>query len=463
MDALPWADIEKQARGLLLSKQRSNASTKLATAAFESAAGRPIGSCVAARRAVLLSWLAWVLHGDGHYTSVMHDMDMDYKWCSKPIMLIARDMAMVGAAVKAWVRRVCMCDFGVVRSPSVRDTAGMLRRSKSDVRAMLASAHTTQQPVRVLYNVFPEHLVTAWVKGGLEAFFLEDVPALPKDTSASGNAGAFFVRVASFAALLVLDDMLEFGCRKWEDESRLLVSLLQTLQAVPLSPILALCVLHLVERRRFLFHPIATEMQPSWVVEALRKVADFRRKRWHCDHGGRGLAALEVYMPTEEVEATGLYRFLTVLVLGRVGSSKVDTLVHCGLGDVCVEALSTGAWQYPTANAFLDMCLVVGVMHGDLLARPAALWHALTQAETSYFHAPAGFRDTCVQNRYFAAAGQREAASDLFFCIATRQQRWVRRGRRAWVLVFTQAVTDATAGRGPSGSLHRRRKRLRVC
>lgn len=460
MDALPWADIENTARGLLLSKQRSNASTKLAAAVFESAAATPIGRCVAARRAGVLSWLAWVLHGDAHYTAVMQGMD--YMWCAMPIVLIARDMAMVGAAVKAWVRRVCMCDYGDGRSPSVSDTASMVRRSKREVRAMLASAQTTQ-PIAVFYKVFPGHLVTAWLKSGLEAFFLEDVPALPKDTSANSNAGAVFVRVASFAALLVLDDVLEFGCQKWEDESRLLISLLQTLQAVPLSSILALCVLHLVEYRRYLFHPVATEMQPSWVVEVLRKVAEFRRTRGRHDRGGRGLAALEVYMPTEEVEATSLYRFLMFLVMGRVGCSKVDTLVDCGLGDVCVEALPTCAWQLPTAKAFLDMSLVVGVMHGDLLARPAALWHALTQAETSYFRAPLGFRDTSVQDRYFATDGQREAASDLFFCIATRQQRWVRRGKRTWVLVFTQAVTDATAGRGQSGPVHYRRKRLRAC
>ena len=464
--------MEKQARALLADQRQTVASGKVATALLQSA-NKVAGTLAAEKRAVLLAWVAWLLHGGGsHGSGVLPPWlrDKHAVWATFAVPFSAGDLALIGAAVRGWVRRVCTCNFDHWRRPvKAMVAAGSARphalqwvsRVVVDMYAMARDAH----PISLMYNVFPMHLTTSWLSAGLQTFFLEDVPGLAADGSAlhDHDLGCAFVRMASYATFVVVDEMLEYACATVTEHKKLLLALLHSVQDAPVTSVLALCVLHVALHRPHLFYALATDTPPSWLVAVLRKGAEFRLVRLL--RSGRGLAMVDRLLASEAAEANALSRFLSFVVIADADGwvpGMVD-LMRSGLADVCVEALNGCGYRWPSARDLLDTSLVLGIKYGDFLTSPGALWQALSTAEDRFLHPPdqepdrppVWEHDVRVQNRFFASPGDREAASDSFFSIATKQQRWVRHGKKAWVLL----VQTGTAARV---SQCHKRKRVRL-
>lgn len=482
-------EMEKQARALLHTATASRGTECTARKLLEAAASVP-GTNVAQRRAVLLSWVAWLNHGPGTYPAWFHKMHVS--WCSFAVPFAARDLALIGDAVRRWVHRVCSCSFGL-RRPFVDVVSAACNypwviRTMVEVLKDTVAALKGSWTVLVLLSTLPQHMVTAWVGDGLVAFLEKEAPRLPAGLAARHGFECLFACMSSAVCMVLFNSLCVHGCSSLEKERKLLWCLLRRLeaQAVPITTTLALFLMRVSTDRMYFRSEIVQTMSPQWVTACLHKVAQFGHARLvsatqstlrHLKRRGPPLRLDVKWVPGRRA----LGEFLTWLVLHGPDPwhEGLARLVQYGLGDVCAEALHVLGLKRPSNKAVLDACLVVGLLFADCMQHPGVLWRALTMAEGRYYvdatrggnlqllRRPVWVEDTTVLDKFFPAKGQREKASDLFYDTTVKQQRWVRPGKKAW-LCTVQVVQVEPPAAGASAAATRRkpatrqRKRPRV-
>jgi hypothetical protein len=458
-------EMEKQARALLHTAAASRGTVGTARKLLEAAAAVP-GTNVAQRRAVLLSWLAWLNHGPGAYPAWFHKMHVS--WCSFAVPFAARDLVLIGDAVRMWVHRVCSCNFGFRRRPfadvvSAACNYPCVIRTMVDVLKDTVAALKGSWTVRVLLSTLPQHMVTAWVGDGLLAFFENEASRLPPaDLAAHHGLECLSACMSSTVCMVLFNSLCVHGCSSVEKERKLLWCLLRRLeaQAVPITTTLALFLMRMGMDRMYFRCEIVQTMSPQWVTACLHKVAQFGHARLDCDTRST-LRHLKRRGPPVRLDVKwvpgrrDLGEFLTWLVMHGPDPwhEGLARLVQYGLGDVCAEALLVLGLKRPSNRAVLDACLVVGLLFADCMPHPGVLWRALTVAEGRYYvdatrgqyqrllRRPIWVEDTTVLDKFFPAKGQRERASDVFYCSTVKQQRWVRPGKKAWL--FTVQIVQA--------------------